>query len=163
MDSFITTFHIDWKIIIAQAVNFVIVLAVLYYFALKPLKKLMSERENRIAGGLEDAKRNALMLEKTQKEYDAIVAKARVEAHDIFQAGKKEAEAKKAEMIGAAQADVAHMIESGKKSLETEKVKMVEEAKKEIVSLVVKATEKLLEDHDDESFDDKQVKKINKS
>ena len=163
MDSFITTFHIDWKIIIAQAINFVVVLAVLYFLALKPLKKLMSDRENRIKGGLEDAKRNEEMLAATKKEYDAIVARARVEAHTIFQEGKHEAEVKKAEMMEQAHADVTVMIENGKKTLESQKVKMVEEAKKEIVSLVVKATEKLLEDHDDKTFDQKQIKNIKKA
>ncbi len=43
MESIISTFHIDWKIIIAQAVNFAVVFIVLYIFALKPLSKLMAE------------------------------------------------------------------------------------------------------------------------
>ena len=49
MDSLITTFHIDWKIVIAQVINFGIVFAVLYFFALKPLSKLMKEREDIIS------------------------------------------------------------------------------------------------------------------
>jgi F-type H+-transporting ATPase subunit b len=163
MESFISTFHIDWKIIIAQAINFAIVLAVLYFLALKPLKKLMKDREDRIAGGLEDAKRNAQTLEKTQKEYAEVVAQAKAEAHELFQEGKKDAEAKKHEMMEQAKADVDLMIANGKKVLEGEKVKMIDEAKKEIVSLVVKATEKLLEDKADSSFDQKQVKNIKKA
>ena len=54
MDSIINTFHIDWKIIIAQAVNFGIVFVVLYIFALKPLNKLMAERAEKIKKGVED-------------------------------------------------------------------------------------------------------------
>ena len=49
MDSIISTFHIDWKIIIAQAINFGVVFIVLYIFALKPLSKLMNERAEKIA------------------------------------------------------------------------------------------------------------------
>ena len=62
MDSLITTFHIDWKIIIAQAINFLIVFLVLYFFAIKPLKKLMAERVDKISKGLTDATSNALVL-----------------------------------------------------------------------------------------------------
>ncbi len=163
MDSFITTFHIDWKIIIAQAINFAVVLVVLYLFALKPLKKLMKEREEKIAGGLEDARHNAEILTLTKKEYDEIVAKAKIEAHEIFQEGKKEAQVKKDEMMAQAKTDVDHMIASGKKTLESEKAKMVEEAKKEIVSLVVLATEKLLAEQTDKNFDQKQIKNIKNS
>ena len=56
MESIISTFHIDWKIIIAQMINFVIVFVVLYIFALKPLSKLMKERGEKIAKGIDDAK-----------------------------------------------------------------------------------------------------------
>jgi F-type H+-transporting ATPase subunit b len=160
MDSFISTFHIDLKILAAQAVNFGIIFLLIYFFALKPLKKILEERTKSIEGGLSDAKTNAEILKKTQQEYDAIVAKARAEAHDIFQEGKKDAEVKKAEMLALASRDVEIMITNGKKTLESEKNKMVEEAKGEIVSLVVKATEKLLESHDDKSFDEKALNQI---
>ena len=160
MDSLIKTFHIDWKIIIAQAINFLIVFLVLYFFALKPLSKLMKEREKRIEGGLDDAKHNAKLLEATKKEYDAVLAKARIEASGIFQAGKTEAEANKKAILEKAQIEVETMIANGKKVLEAEKVKIIEEAKGEIVSLVVSATEKLLESHDDKSFNEKTLNKI---
>jgi F-type H+-transporting ATPase subunit b len=144
MDSIISTFHIDWKIIVAQAINFAVVFLVLYFFALKPLVKLMAERAEKIAKGVNDAKSNATMLEKTSKEYEEILAKARVEANKIFQTGKKDGEDNKVKMIEEGKNEVKIIIESGKKSLEMEKVKMVEEAKKEIVALAMKATEKLM-------------------
>ena len=162
MDSFIATFHIDWKILIAQAINFGIVFALLYFFALKPIKKIMGERTTTIEGGISDAKANAEILKNTKKEYDGIVAKARLEANTIFQEGKKEALETKRTMVENAGLEVEQMILSGKKVLENEKVKMIEEAKNEIVSLVVKATEKLLESHKDETFDKKTLEQIKK-
>lgn len=162
MDSFISTFHIDWKILIAQVINFSIVLALLYFFALKPLKKVMSERSENISSGLNDAKINAELLLKTKKEYDTIISKARTEAHIIFQEGKNEAEEKKAEMLENAKKEVNNMIVNGKKVLESEKAKIIEEAKKEIVSLVVLSTEKLLESHPDEKSEDKAINHIKK-
>ena len=70
MDSIISTFHIDWKIIIAQAVNFGVVFIVLYIFALKPLSKLMAERSEKIKKGIDDAKRSDELLEKAAQEYE---------------------------------------------------------------------------------------------
>ena len=162
MDSLITTFHIDWKIIIAQAINFLIVFLVLYFFALKPLSKLMKEREKRIEGGVKDALTNKELLLATQKEYDTVLAKARIEANTIFQEGKTEAENNKKEIIVKAQAEVESMIASGKRALEAEKTKMVEEAKSDIVSLVVKATEKLLQTEADKSFDQNAINQLKK-
>ncbi len=161
MSSIISTFHIDWQIILAQAVNFAIVFAVLYFFALKPLNKLMAERSEKIAKGVDDAKCNAEILEAGKTEYAAALAKARAEASAIFQAGKKEAETKKAEMLANAKIEVQTMIENGKKSLTAEKTKMVDEARKEIVTLAIEATKKMLGEQGDKMSDDSIVKEFN--
>jgi len=149
MESIISTFHIDWKIMIAQAINFLVVFVVLYIFALKPLNKLMAERSGRIAKGVDDAKTNAALLEKTRAEYEEVLLKAKAEANKIFQDGKKEAENKKTLMLEDAKKEVAGVIENGKKMLEAEKIKMVGEAKNEIVSLTMLATEKLISSKQD--------------
>ena len=129
MDSFIETFHIDWKIIVAQGINFIIVLFVLYFLIVKPLKQLMKERSESIKGGLNDAKINAELLLNTKKEYEDVIFKARNEANLIFQEGKKEAEVKKIEMMENAKKEVETMISNGKKVLESEKAKIIEEAR----------------------------------
>lgn len=149
MESIISTFHIDWRIIIAQAVNFGIVFIVLYFFALKPLNKLMAERSEKIAKGINDAKTNSELLVSTKAEYDSALNKARAEAQEILQENRKNADKKRAEMMEVAKADVEKLVANGKKTLEAEKVKMVEEAKKEIVSLAMEATKKLLEKESD--------------
>ena len=148
MESLITTFHIDWKILLAQTVNFSIVFLVLYFFALKPLKKIMGEREEKIKKGVIDANINLELVEKTKSEYTDVINKAKAEANDLFRRGKREAEARKTEIIEGAQKEVNLMIINGKKVLEVEKIRIVEEAKKEIINLTIKASEKILEDKD---------------
>ncbi|MBP9711466.1 MAG: F0F1 ATP synthase subunit B [Candidatus Pacebacteria bacterium] len=160
MDSIISTFHIDWKIIIAQAFNFGVVFVVLYIFALKPLSKLMNERAEKISKGIDDAKTNSAILTKTQAEYDEVLRKAKNEANTIFQSGKKEAEAKKMEMIEEAKNEVATIISNGKKTLEAEKVKMVAEAKKEVVALAMTVAEKLLGQSVNKEVETKIIKEL---
>ena len=160
MESIISTFHIDWKIIIAQAINFGIVFFILYRYALKPLSRLMAERSDKIAKGIDDAKTNASMLERTETEYKAALAAAKAEANKIFQEGKKEAEVKRMEMIEDTKKEVAGMIENGKKVLDAEKLKMVEEAKSEIASIALKAVEKLLGSRMDDAFEKKAIEDL---
>ncbi len=144
MQEFINTFHIDWKLMIAQLFNFGLVFLAFFLLVSKPLSKLMKERGDTISKGVNDAKINAEILEKTNKEYEAVLSKARIEANKIFQDGKKEAETEKIAMLEKTKTEVASMIDIGKKNLQVEKTKMVEEAKKEIVTLAMKATEKLI-------------------
>jgi F-type H+-transporting ATPase subunit b len=160
MDSIISTFHIDWKIIIAQAINFGVVFVVLYIFALKPLSKLMNERGERIAKGLIDAKENAETLEKSRRDHEEVLSKARSEANKIFDSGKKEAEEKKRQMMEEAQREVATLVANGKMAIEAEKEKMLEEAKHEIVTLAVQVSEKILGHSVDKSFSEKTISEL---
>ncbi len=161
MDAIINTFHIDWKIMVAQAFNFGVVFVLLYWFALRPLTKIMRERTEKIEKGLKDAKENAEMLNNTEKEYKETILKAKNEAHQLFQDGKKEAEAKKKQMMIEAENEVAQIIANGKKSLESEKAKMLSETKGEIANLAIKMAEKLMNTKMDGAFDDKTVKELN--
>lgn len=160
MESIINTFHIDLKIIIAQVFNFGIVFVVLYIYAIKPLSKLMKERGDKIEQGINDAKKNAEILNNTKTEYEQALSVARKEADKIFQEGKKEAELKKNLMLEKAKEEVAVMIENGKKNLENEKIKMVAEAREEITSLSVKIAEKILGTKIDASFDEKTMQEL---
>ena len=144
MEEFIETFHIDWKLMIAQLFNFVVVFLAFYLLAAKPLRKLMKERGDVISKGVDDAKLNAEILEKTQKASEEIISKARVEASKHSQQSKKEDEAKAVAMIENAKKEAKEIIESTKKSLEAEKIKTVEEARKDITTLAMKAVEKLI-------------------
>ena len=160
MESIISTFHIDWKIILAQAVNFGIVLLVFYLFAYKPLRKLMQNRSDRIAGGVLDAKRNAELLAQTKKEYDDMLAQARTEAQKIFESSKREAENKRAEMIENAKKEVSGIIEKGRETLENDKRTLVSEARREIVDLTVTFTEKVLGEKPARGYDEKAIKEL---
>ncbi len=146
MEDFINTFHVDWKIMLAQILNFGLVFLALYALAAKPLRKVIKERGEEISRGLEDAKTNAETLKATKEEYEKALAKARMEANALFEAGKKEANEQREKLISGAHAEVAQMIENGKKTLEAEKIKMVNDAKNEVASLIISATEKILQE-----------------
>lgn len=145
MDALIGTFHIDWKLILAQLINFAVVFFVLYKFAIKPLSKLMDERKATISQGLSDAKENATLVAESKKAYDDALAQARKDAAELTSEMKKSVEAKRAEMMDGASKEVAALLEEGKNQLANEKQKMLKDAEREIASLVIAATEKVLD------------------
>ena len=144
MDSIISTFHIDWKIIVAQAINFAVVFVVLYLFALKPLNKLMAERAEKISKGISDAKMSSEILEKTRKESQIILSKTRIESNKIFQDGKKDLEKLKAETMEEIKADTEEWQKNRVKQMEIDKKNLVESVKDEVTKLAMLATEKIL-------------------
>jgi len=138
MDSLISTFHIDFKILIAQLFNFGVVFIVLYLFALKPLTKIMTERTKKIEAGIKDAREAAIMMQEAEKEYKALLSQARAEGQELLTKAKNEAESRRQAMVAEAKDEVMKVVTQGKNQLASEKLRMVEEARAEVSQLVTK-------------------------
>jgi F-type H+-transporting ATPase subunit b len=83
MDSLISIFHLDLGLFIAQLVNFAIVFSVLYFFAFKPLVKIMAERSAKIDKSLKDADETSRRLAAVAQEREEIVKEAKAQANLI--------------------------------------------------------------------------------
>ena len=144
MEELIKTFHIETNLLIAQIVNFTIVLLVLYKFAYKPILKTLNERTSKIEKGVKDAEEAKKKLEEVSIEEKEILKKAKIESQEIIKKAEETAK-KEAENISVeAKKQTEKMIVDAQKSIEQEKGKMMAEVKSEIAGLVVAATEKLI-------------------
>lgn len=146
MDSIVSTFHIDWKIIVAQVVNFGAVFVVLYIFALKPLGKLMADRSERIAKGVDDAKKSDELLQKTAEEYRQNAIKLRQMTADAEKELQKNLERLRAENLDKIKADNDEWTKKRKEQMEIDKKALIESAKNEVASLAILAAEKIMKD-----------------
>lgn len=144
MDELVKTFHIDWKLLLAQIINFGIVLAVLWYFALKPLLKVMNKRSSDIAKSLQDAKEVETRLNEAQATKEKIIVEAQKEAQIIVEKSYHESEKIKEEKLKETRQEMEQLADKTKASLLSEKDKMIREAKGEVADLIVKATEKVI-------------------
>ncbi|MFH1200780.1 MAG: ATP synthase F0 subunit B [bacterium] len=146
MDSIISTFHIDWKIIVAQAINFIIVFVVLYIYALKPLNKLMKERGEKIERGINDAKKSNELLQKATEEYKQNTIKLRQMAVNAQKELGKELEQLRVENLDKIKTDNDEWTKKRMEQMEIDKKTLVESAKSELISLTILAAKKIMED-----------------
>lgn len=157
MDELVKTFHIDWKLMIAQLINFAIVLFVLWKFALKPLMKVMNKRSDEIEKSLENAKEIETRLNEADKLKEEKVLEAKKEAQEIMEKASKEAEQIKNEKIIETKNEVEKLVKKSKEEIGAEKEKMVEDAKKELGNLVILTSGKLIEKNLDDQANRKLV------
>lgn len=146
MDSLLGTFHINFQAVIFQIINFAIVFAVLYWFAIRKLVQMLDERSKTIAQGLADAERNAALLKESESAYKAELERARKEAYEIVQSAKKDAEQKREELVAETAKQVDRMLTEGKSELAREKATIVREAQEQMTGVVIDAAEKALDD-----------------
>lgn len=150
---------IDWRLLIAQIVNFVILLAVLYKFVYKPLLALLEKREKMIAKSVEDARAIEERVRDTEKGTQEILTNARKEATQILEAAEQTAEDRRKGSVEKTKEDLRHIVEQTRALLKGEKETMMQEVQHEIAHIVVQATERVLEDVAHEKVSDALVQK----
>ncbi len=156
MEDLIKTFYIDWKLLIAQAVNFVIVLSILGVYALKPLEKLMKERQDKIKKGLSDAEKIEEKMKQIEKNREDEVKKGRKEAQTIIVKAQKQGEEQRRERLEKAQKEVEKVISDARSQISAERVLMVKEVKDELGGLIALGLDKI----SGETIDEKVHKKL---
>ncbi len=162
MDTIIESFHIDFKLLVAQAVNFLIVFLVLYYFVFKPLVKIMEERTKKITKSMDDVKKIEEKLVNTNDDYKKKMGEAKKEASVILEKASRDSEDKKKEMIAKAKEEIGQIINQEKEKMQSDKAKTLKEIKKEIVDLVAAAAEKVIGEKINNKNDQEIIKKIAK-
>ncbi|MBI4599800.1 F0F1 ATP synthase subunit B [Candidatus Uhrbacteria bacterium] len=150
---------IDWKLLIAQLINFAILLVVLYKFVYRPLLAMLEKRETMIAKSVDDARAIEERLRQTEKMSEEILIKTRQEAAQILETAGQTAEQRQNATIEKTKDDVRQIVEQTRTMLKNEKETLIHEARGHIAQLVVSATERVLGDMPHEKVGDALVKK----
>lgn len=144
MESITSIFHIDWKILIAQTINFTAMALVLWYFIWKPLSNTLEERGKKIDVGLKMAEENQTRLETTKLETEKLIREAKTESQKILERASEEAKLLRNEEIEASKQESLKIIEAGKHSLLLEKENILKSIRAEASELVTLAAKSVL-------------------
>ena len=161
----VETFGIDWPMLIAQAINFLIVAFVIWKFAFKNILSTIREREKQIADSLSNADKIKLELEETEKQQQETLQEASLEAKKTISIAQEQAKAFIEEQKEDARKQAEEIITKAKLAMEQERERVLREAREEIASLVVLTTSKVLSkdlsEEEKERFSAKATEELN--
>ncbi len=146
MDQLLDAFGIDWKLLLAQAVNFGVLLVVLWLVLYKPVMKTLDERQKKIAKGVEDAELATQKLEGADKEAGAIVATADAEAANLVASARETAAHERARLVKEAEARAAQISSDAEARATEASARMLRDSEKEIARLAVLAAGKAMQE-----------------
>lgn len=160
MEELIKTFHIETNLLIAQVVNFTIVLVVLYIFAYKPVLKMLNDRTKKIEKGLVDAEKSRKKLEEMTEKEKEVLIEARKQAQEIIKKSENEAKKNADKMIAENKEKVEKMLSDANVRIEQEKNRMMADIKAEVADLVVAATSKIIMEKLDKEKDKELIESV---
>jgi F-type H+-transporting ATPase subunit b len=160
MDQLIDTFHIDWRLLIGQMINFTIVLAVLYFFAIKPLTKIMHERSAKIEEGLKNADEIEKNLADSEKKKQQEINEGRRQAQEIIGKAEEDADKVRAEKVEKTKSETKKIVTDAKQEIANERESMYKGLKTELGELVLLASNKIASDTIDEKAHAKLIESV---
>lgn len=160
MHELLSQLGIDWKLLIAQIINFLVLLAVLYKFLYKPVISLMDKRSRHIEESLKKAEKIEEKLKETESQKEETLARARAEAQDILKKAKSQAEASQKEIMEAAKNNITDLTAKARREIDAKKTLAVLEAKKDIAGLVIASVKKIVGSGLDHKLNEKLITDI---
>ena len=123
--------------ILAQMLNFFILVWILHRFAYKPLVGMMNARKEQIANDLASAEQSRLEAEQIKADYAAQITKARHEAQEIVEKAHHQAKLSTAEEVAAARSQIENEKERARQDIVIERDRAMNSLRNEVVSLSV--------------------------
>jgi F-type H+-transporting ATPase subunit b len=144
MSQLLDAFGIDWKLLLAQAVNFAIVLVALRYFLYTPVLTMLEKRRQFVAKGVEDARQAETLLAGADSEAEKRVRAADEESESIVERARHSANDEKSKILDEAE-ERAFRVESDAEARAKElTAKALRESEREVARLAVLAAEKVM-------------------
>lgn len=154
-----TAFGLDIKILIAQLVNFGVLLFLLWKFGYKPMFKLLEDRRNKIDSGLENAALAETKLKEISDKEKKVLHEAKKEAAKILDDARALAEESRKKNIEKTKEEIGQLINQEKESMRQEKAEILKSINREVADLVVATVEKVIEEKMSGAKDEELIKK----
>lgn len=144
MSQLFSAFGVTWSSLIAQAVNFGIVLAALWYFLYRPVLAMLEKRKEMVAKGVEEAKAAAQMLSHADADAAAHVKQADEEAENILVAARAAADEERSRIVLAAEVRAEQVAKDAAARATEEVARAKRESERDVARLAILAAEKIM-------------------
>jgi F-type H+-transporting ATPase subunit b len=147
---------INWQLLVAFLVNFLILFGLLTAILYKPVLKMLDERSAKIRESLEQAEKIKERTSRSEEQIKAAVEAARKESQVIIAQASQIAAKIKEEAKDDARKEAEVIINKAKDEIKLERDKSIGELRSEFANLTVLAAEKVIK----ESLDAQKHKKL---
>lgn len=140
MGETLQTLGIQWPKLIAQVINFAIVMFVLWKWAYKPVLKMLELRREKVAESITNADKIKAELAATEAKRLEILNQANDQANKLIQEARDAAARVQAQETQRAVAQAEQIVAKAREATTQDHARMLAELKREVGRLVVQTT-----------------------
>lgn len=131
--------------LMAQVLNFAILVFILAKFAYRPLMRVLEERQQKIADNIDFAERERQEAQQLKLEYQQKLAEARGQAQAIVEKAEKLAIENKEEILKEARLESARILKTVQAEVARERELALAQLRGEVIALSMAAAGKIIE------------------
>lgn len=135
---------INLGLLLANTVNLILLIVLLRVVAYKPILNMMQKRRERIAEGINNARRAEEALASAETDKQAILDEARAEAQRIASEARNRAEESATQIKAEAREEAARIVEQARADADAEKEVVLADMRDQIVALSITAANHLV-------------------
>ena len=137
---------INGKILLAQVVNFFLLMYLLKRFLYQPLLTIMKNREKKIKEGLDNARKAEKRIAEVEEKVKAQLEKTSREADRILAKAHTEGEEQKEDLVREAKEEIIKWKEETKSLLKKEKERIITEIREETGEIAIAIAGKIIKE-----------------
>ncbi len=144
MSELFAAFGLNWQLLLVQALNFAILLFILWRVLYRPVLKLIDDRQKKIAEGVRTAEAADMKLADAKSQSEGIVGGAAREAEALVASARARADERGVEIVKTAEARAAGVLKDAADRAEEAKRQALKESEREVARAAMLAAEKIL-------------------
>lgn len=130
--------------IVWSLISFIIILVIFWKYVLPKFQEVLTEREDRIKGGIQRAETAQTEAKAALEKYNAQLAEARAEAAQIREEAREKGKQIIEEMKAQATEESNRIIEAGERQLQAQREHVIAELRREMGQNSINLAERLL-------------------
>jgi len=131
-------FDLDMQLLADSTLTLISIFVLLWamsYFLFNPVRKMLSDRQEKIRTELETAQEDMEQASALREEYETKLAEINKQAEEILSEARKKALANESQIIANAKEEAARIMERARVEAELEKKKAADDVKNEMISI----------------------------
>lgn len=139
MQELVSQLGLDWKLLLSQGANFLIVVGVLTALVYRPLLKILKERREKIELGVKAGEMAEVKLAEIETERNTKLKEIEVQAISIVRASEDQAKKKAEEILGRAEEKSEGLIKNAQEIIDQKEKEALKVLDDKAVALVKEA------------------------
>jgi len=148
---------IDWFTVVAQIINFLVLVALLKIFLFDPILGRVDARRQEMLDKEKAAKKTLEDSKEKKKNYEKKLNEVEKEKEEILKKAKSDAEEKQKQLFEDAKTEMEKEKVNWKKEINREKKKQIEAIKKQMESAIFSVTRNILKEFSDTDLQEKML------